>query len=278
MHAMLLKRIVTGLLLAGGSVAIVYWGIWPLTGLCLTIVLFGLMEFYDLALRKGIKPSKATGLFAGVVITVGAPLLSVEQQALVVLALMVTTMIVFTVRKDYHTSSYLDAGVTILGFCYVAWMFSFILHLRKFPGPVEGFSSHMTQGAALAIVLAMGNAMSDVASFFTGKYLGRRKLCPGISPGKTVEGSIGGLVFTLLFVYWLGALYHVPWFHCLIMATLIVAFAMLGDLWESVLKRDVGVKDSGNIVVGHGGMLDRFDSLIFSAPVIYLYVKYILLP
>jgi phosphatidate cytidylyltransferase len=153
-------------------------------------------------------------------------------------------------------------------------MFSFILHLRKMPGEVQPFFVPMSRGAALAILLAMGNSMSDVASFFIGKYLGRHKLCPNISPGKTIEGSLGSLVITTLFVLYLGYLFHFPTGQSLAMACVIVVAAQFGDLWESVLKRDVGVKDSGDLVVGHGGIMDRFDSLTFAAPLLYLYVKY----
>jgi phosphatidate cytidylyltransferase len=270
----MLTRIMTGLLLAGGSVLIIYWGTWPLALECLLITILGLAEFYQLARRKEIKPSAVNGIFAGVCILLSATFLTVEQQALLLLGMIILTKCIFIFRKDHHKSSYLDAGVTILGYIYLAWMFSFILHLRRVGGDVTPFFVPMSTGAALTILLAMGNAMSDVASFFTGKFLGRTKLCPGISPGKTVEGFLGGLLCTVLFVLFLGRIFHFPVHHSIIMGVLLVVVATLGDLWESVLKRDVGVKDSGSIVIGHGGIMDRFDSLIFTAPVIYLYVRY----
>ena len=115
--------------------------------------------------------------------------------------------------------------------------------------------------------------VNDIFAYLTGKLLGRHKLFSRISPGKTIEGSIGGLVFTMvsLIVF----CHYSQWFpipHAIGLAAIAVVFGTLGDLCESMLKRQAGVKDSGKLIPGHGGILDRFDSIMFSVPFIFVYL------
>jgi phosphatidate cytidylyltransferase len=120
----------------------------------------------------------------------------------------------------------------------------------------------------LAIVM-----LSDTFAFFVGHAIGRHRLAPTISPGKTVEGALGGLaggIFGALGAREFG-LPHVPLGHAILLGVLVAALGIAGDLFESLLKRWAGVKDSGGLFPGHGGMLDRMDSLLFAAPVLYYY-------
>ena len=120
----------------------------------------------------------------------------------------------------------------------------------------------------------------DTAALYAGTYLGRHKLCPAISPGKTVEGAIGGLAASIA----LGSLYKVlflpalSWKACLVIFPVVFAAALVGDLFESELKRVANVKDSGKILPGHGGLLDRIDALLFAAPVTYVLKTVVLHP
>ena len=119
----------------------------------------------------------------------------------------------------------------------------------------------------------IGTWASDTFAYFIGSRWGRRKLCPEISPGKTVEGALGGLGGTLLVVGWLGSAFAgLQLEQALLLGCLIGVAAPVGDLVESRLKRYAGVKDSGAILPGHGGMLDRIDSLLFVVPVVYFYI------
>ena len=114
---------------------------------------------------------------------------------------------------------------------------------------------------------------NDVFAYLTGKLLGKHKLFPRISPGKTIEGSIGGLVFTVIAVAVFA--HYADWLPLSAatgMAAIAVVFGTLGDLCESMLKRQAGVKDSGKLIPGHGGILDRFDSVMFSVPFIFVYL------
>lgn len=271
------KRIFVGALLIVGSYFLVTWSAWTMALEVLTIGILGLNEFYNLAFRKGIRPSKATGILCGFILFCTSFAYNERHYADTLTLLILYTLIVFICRKSYHVSTFIDSGVTILGYLYVAWLFSFIILLRKPTGLVAIGPWHLEQGAVCVMFLVFATSFSDIGAFFIGKFFGRRKLCPGISPGKTVEGSIGGVVAAVITSGIWGYVTGLPLIHCAILAVLISVFAQIGDLWESILKRDVSVKDSGDIIAGHGGVLDRFDSLFITAPVAYFYFKYLIL-
>jgi phosphatidate cytidylyltransferase len=272
---MLAKRITVGIFLILGSFLLVMWGALPMAFEVLFIGIMGLNEFYNLANRKGIRPSKATGIFSGIMLFVSAYCFNAETSIATLTLLLIFSMFVFIFRKDHHVSSILDAGVTIMGYLYIGWLFGFIIHLRKFAAITPFGSFHLQQGAVCVIFLVLATSFTDIGCFFVGKFFGKRKLCPGISPGKTIEGSIGGLVTALITSCAWGYFSVIPFRHCIILALVLSVFAQLGDLWESILKRDAAVKDSGDAIAGHGGFLDRFDSLFITAPIAYLYFKYI---
>ena len=122
---------------------------------------------------------------------------------------------------------------------------------------------------------------TDTGAYFFGKNFGKHKLTPTLSPNKTVEGSIGGLFVSfiaafLLLLFWKSLRQTIPWYHAAILALLIGVFVQVGDLVESAFKRDAGVKDSGNHIIGHGGILDVVDSLLLIIPLSYLYILFII--
>lgn len=130
--------------------------------------------------------------------------------------------------------------------------------------------------AVLVILFAL-IVISDSAQYFSGRAFGRHKLAPVISPKKTVEGAIGGLVASMLVAPWLGSLWlaAVPAWQMALLGGVIAIAGMAGDLFESWLKRRAGVKDSGNLIPGHGGILDRIDAWLFAAPLYYVFLRYI---
>ena len=155
----------------------------------------------------------------------------------------------------------------MLGMIYLPLLFSCLLLIRNgADGP-----------AWILVVLCLAFA-GDTGAFYAGTYLGRHKLCPSVSPNKTVEGAIGGLAASTIAAsvakYFLLA--SLPWATCLVMFVLAAAAGQTGDLFESALKRFAGVKDSGSILPGHGGILDRIDALLFVAPVIYFFKSVVL--
>lgn len=160
---------------------------------------------------------------------------------------------------------------TTVGIIYAGILLSFLALMRRDFGHDE---SHM--GADL-IILVLGSAwLSDTGGYFAGKSLGRHKLYPSVSPNKTWEGSIGGVAAVALgavaFKLWLAP--EIPWHHVMLLAIPAAIIGQVGDLAESLLKRSVGVKDSGALLPGHGGILDRVDAVLFIAPYVYLYLAF----
>jgi len=133
------------------------------------------------------------------------------------------------------------------------------------------------QGAGFVLVLIFSTSLTDTGAYFMGKFFGKHKLCPSISPSKTVEGSIGGMIGAIAGAFLIGLPLKLMPTDILNIGALCGIFAQLGDLWESILKRDAHAKDSGSAFASHGGIMDRIDSLLFTAPVVYFYIKYFLL-
>ncbi len=148
---------------------------------------------------------------------------------------------------------------------YVGWLFSSLVLLRALP-----------QGAAWVTLLVVMMTATDTGAYFVGKIFGRHKLCPSLSPKKTVEGSLGGLLLPALLGYGLAPYFGLLAWQGAFLGTGVSLLGQVGDLWESALKREVGVKDAGEFLGSHGGVLDRFDSLAFAAPFFYLALIHIL--
>ena len=134
-----------------------------------------------------------------------------------------------------------------------------------------------SHGPAALMILFVLIVVSDSAQFFAGRAFGRRKLAPVISPKKTIEGAIGGLVASMAIAPWLGSLWlpGAPMLRMALLGAAIAVAGMAGDLFESWLKRRAGVKDSGNLIPGHGGILDRIDAWLFAAPVYFAFLRYV---
>lgn len=158
-------------------------------------------------------------------------------------------------------------GLAILGIVYLGIAFSF-----------WGWVRGLEQGRELVLLALAPACLSDAFAFFAGKIFGRKPLAPMVSPKKTVEGLIGALVGALAgaaLIRWL-LLPGLAWHHAAIFAVIVWITAPMGDLIESLLKRSCGVKDSGSVIPGHGGVLDRLDALIFTAPAAYAFAVYVL--
>lgn len=167
-------------------------------------------------------------------------------------------------RSPDFASDVPAAGLTLLGAVYLGGLGGSIAALRVMPPDARGSWRIVL---LLAIVMA-----ADTAAYFVGRALGRHKLAPAISPGKTVEGAVGGVAGGVLGAWAVSAAgLHLPASHVVALGVLVTLFAIAGDLVESLLKRWAGVKDSGRLFPGHGGMLDRLDSLLFGAAVLYYY-------
>jgi phosphatidate cytidylyltransferase len=227
----------------------------------------GLAEFFALVAARGIRPMPVAGavLAAAFFAEVAAPgWLALPPGPLAALVLLLA-MLVRGLDRDA-----VGAGAaTLLGAFYLGVLGGTLGALRLRPPVAEG-------GLRIVLLLAI-LILADTFAFFVGHALGRRRLAPSLSPGKTVEGAIGGLaggVLGALIVQRL-ALAELPPLHAAGLGLAVSAMGIAGDLEESLLKRWAGVKDSGRLFPGHGGMLDRLDSLLFGAPVLYYYFEYL---
>ena len=259
-----LKRILSAaLLLPPLTLLIVYGAPFHLFLLCALAIALGLREFYALAEAKGLKPLKALGIAGGWILSLalfqGSGAVGIASALLVMATL--SALFFFADPKDALPR----AAATVLGVFYVAGLLSFPPLLRKLPG-----------GEGYVLSLLFITWVADTGAFYVGSCLGRRRLCPSVSPHKTVEGFLGGLLGSIL-----ASLVAKRWllgfgfFHALALGLLLGLLGQLGDLCESVLKRSAGAKDSGALIPGHGGLLDVVDSLLFTGPAMYLYLRVI---
>jgi phosphatidate cytidylyltransferase len=227
----------------------------------------GLWEFNALLAARGVRPFRlvgglvAAGVFAEIVVVDAPALWAVPVLPLAVLLVLGTML----QRADDIPGAVPAAAATLLGACYLGGLGGALAALRALP-PADVGAWRLT--LLLAIIMS-----ADTLAFFAGSAFGRHKLAPRISPGKTLEGLAGGLVggiLAALVVRRLG-LPHLPLVDAIALGAVVSGLGVVGDLAESLLKRWAGVKDSGALFPGHGGMLDRLDSLLFGAPVLYYY-------
>lgn len=183
---------------------------------------------------------------------------------LTLLVLFSALFFLFRIRDIKHSAG--ETGLFLLGFLYLPLLMSYLVLLREM--------DHGVKWIFLLLIIVMSG---DTAAFYVGSSLGKRKLYPIVSPNKSVEGMIGGLVGSVLGALLASATFfpEITIVDAVVAAFIVGLLGQLGDLFESLLKRSFGVKDSGNIIPGHGGMLDRLDSVLFAAPTLYIYVRYI---
>ena len=237
-------------------------------------VWLALGEFYSLATKARCKPQVVTGFCAALVVIASfvfeEPLLTVAA----LIAVSIVTLVAAVFRPSELKESLVSVSSTIFGVIYVALLASCLVGVRmisdtRFATPVSHLASKaLTMFFAIVI-------LTDTGAYYTGRTIGRHKLAPRISPGKTIEGAIGGFVMAAMagYVSKLTFFPEIPLAHCLVLATTIGIVGQIGDLAESLLKRGSDVKDSGRLLPGHGGMLDRVDSILFSAPLLYFYFR-----
>jgi phosphatidate cytidylyltransferase len=234
----------------------------------------GLLEFWKLAKRRGMKPDMPAGyLGAAAIFTIfyfNEPSQDSFSLLLLVVTLVVLTMATLaaaTFRGAPFDTIISSVGATILGVLYIALLGGHLVALRT--GFAQPMSAHLLSFFFLVI---MG---SDTGAYYVGRSFGKHKLAPKISPGKTWEGVIGGLLAGLLMAtiahFWFFRALPLKWM--LPLALVMVVLGIIGDLTESALKRSAGAKDAANLLPGHGGVLDRMDSLLFNAPLIYYFAR-----
>lgn len=240
-------------------------------------MILGLYEFYVLARSKEIRPDVGAGYLGGaalfIIFCFATPdpmqqRLDVQTIVLVLIVLTIGTLIAATLRGAPFDKLIVSSGATILGVLYVVLLGGHLVALRT------GFEQHLSAHLLSFFFLVLMGA--DTGAYYVGRAIGRHKLAPKLSPGKTWEGVIGGSMAALALAtaahFWFFKELPLKW--ALPLAAVMTALGILGDLTESALKRGAGAKDAAKILPGHGGVLDRLDSLLFNAPVIYYFAHF----
>ncbi len=235
-----------------------------------TLMFFTQLEFYKLVETAGSRPRKNFGLTLGVLfflICFGMVNSILPAKSYLIFVPALTFLLLFEAFSD-RSGILQNSAITFTGFVYVAIPFS-LLHFIVHPGypnyPV--FNSNILIGVFLIVWIY------DSMAYMTGSKFGKHKINRKISPNKSWEGCIGGTIFGLLMGVVNSLMFPQPsLFDWLVIAIIVIIFGTLGDLFESIIKRRLNVKDSGTMLPGHGGLLDRFDSLLFALPVVYVWL------
>lgn len=240
----------------------------------MALTIGGLYEFFYLVKKKGIPIYSYVGIFIGMMIPASIytrfePTKNWEL-LFVVVAFLLILLLQFG-RQD-NTNAIVGLSTTLFGVLYVSWFFSFLIKIRfqLLPDP------EMAGIKMLAFILLVTKC-GDIGALLIGSHLGKHPLIPKVSPNKSIEGSLGSFAFSMIAAVcaksFLPAQLHFPLWHVALMGAFFGAIGQVGDLSESLIKRDCQVKDSGKLLPGMGGILDVIDSLLFTAPAFYLYMS-----
>lgn len=294
----MLTRLISGLIGIGVFLGCCFGGLLPYTVAVLLVAALGISEFVSAhahasdrealpgrweEVRERLRPWNPAFAWAGLGLPIVAYLLSSRSLpslepytlGLGAVVLVFAVMVVRALRTGRALGK-LRAAYGLVGLLYIGGLLETFVLLRAVPGHivVAGIGQG-ERGAWLMLFVAVCVWATDTFAYFIGRWCGRHKLAPQLSPGKTIEGSIGGLVGAILVGGAFGHWIHLPLEHGLAVGALAGVMGQVGDLFESALKRELGIKDFGRVLPGHGGALDRFDSLLFVAPLAYLYLHFV---
>lgn len=246
----------------------------PEWAFCIVIMLFvamGQSELFNMVEARGVFVYKYFGIIVGTLIPLVIYMGNSFQDMKNLEPLLIVTASLFAltlqfVRRDNARDHLVSTALTLFSLLYVAWLFSFLVKLRSLPN-----------GAGLVMFLILVTKSADMGAYVIGSAWGRHELIPRISPNKTKEGTVGGILVSVVVAMIAGKfMTDFPMSHLFFLGIILATLGQVGDLAESLIKRDCGVKDSGGYVAGIGGVLDLIDSLIFTAPFFYFYVENVL--
>ena len=251
-------------------IAVSYFGRIPFLLFALGIGLLSYYEFASLTVHKNDYANKPAGYIAVFLLILNSYFRFIETE---LLFLIITVLLLLVELFRNKESAINNLGATLLGIFYVGYFSAVLVQIREFYNRSDFLYA---QGGFIIIAMFFTIWICDSAAFFLGSAYGKHKLFPRVSPNKSWEGAIAGFVFSILamIVSKETILDFLGWNDVIILGIIIGTIGQIGDLIESLIKRDAKVKDSSSLIPGHGGMFDRFDSLLFSAPVIFLYLHY----
>ena len=244
----------------------------PFVGLVLLINVLSQYEFYKLTELKQMMPLKILGIVGSVIITLLFYKYGIEKLWLIVIIFFYATLLIELFRN--RSSATLNISATTWGLFYPAVFFSFHILIRELPNSIN---IKYAAGGRWILFMLVTIWICDTAAYFVGSAIGKHKLYQRVSPNKTMEGAVAGFVSALITAY----IFHLIYIkllsltECLVIGIIVGIMSQIGDLVESLFKRDAGVKDASGILPGHGGFLDRFDAPLFVAPLVYLYLRFV---
>lgn len=263
----LVQRGLTGAVFVALIVCSILFKSWAFQLLFAMVAIIGLNEFYGLFKKSAVKPHTTLGvIFGGLIYIGGISILytSAGVSFLIGTILATFTLVAFAELYRKKNKPFENIAVTLLGITYIVLPLVLINHLLEFN--LETFTVTNYWPVLTIFILVW---CSDTFAYLVGRKLGKTKLFERISPKKSWEGFFGGLTFSLIGAYLIAYFTEQPILQFLIYGGIISIFGTLGDLIESMLKRSLNIKDSGTIIPGHGGILDRFDAVLYVIPIIY---------
>jgi phosphatidate cytidylyltransferase len=264
------QRAITGAVFVIVLIGSILFSQYSFFALFLLITILGIWEFYRLIEAVDCRPQRLFGTFTAALLFVISAWAVSNATSLLVFFFIIPVLFLMMIFELFSKSEkpFINIAVTLLGIFYVGVSFS-LLNFIAFPeiNPQTGYSPHILLGMIFMIWA------NDTGAYLIGSKFGKHKLFERISPGKTWEGSIGGAFFAALTVFIISIYFkEIELMDWMMISFIVIVFGTLGDLVKSLLKRSIGVKDSGTILPGHGGILDRFDSIIMAAPFVLLYI------
>jgi phosphatidate cytidylyltransferase len=263
---MLEKRLYSSLILIP-VVTLAIFNDWLFNIVVFAFTVAGLYEFFTMLERKGISIYKYFGIGMGAIIPLSImfrfELTKKWELLFIMAALLFLTIMQF--KRRQNSGAVVGISTTLFGILYVSWFFSFLIKIRM-----------LHEGIGFLASLIVMTKLGDVGAYLIGSRFGRHLLVPRISPNKSIEGAFGGLLFSVLGAFACRGLMPFTYGHLILIGLMIGVVGQLGDLSESLMKRDCQVKDSADVIPGMGGVLDIIDSVLFTAPVFYFYVAILL--
>jgi len=266
-HNNFLKRTLTIVIVIPLIIFIIFWEKFPLFIVIMLLAGFGLNELYSMARKRGFEPSFILGftLTSYFIFSTIYDLYNLKYDKNIIIIFVIILFSFIQLFKKDHSMSLPNISISIFGSIYIGYLFSFILKIKYLPN-----------GNYYLLSLLFITWINDAAAYVIGTKFGKNRIFPRISPKKSIEGSIGGIIFSTISVFILKNWLSLTFTKLIFLGLVIAIMAQLGDLFESMLKRGSEVKDSGNLIPGHGGILDCLDSLLFTAPVFYFYITFLI--
>ena len=263
-----IKRWITGIVVAPALFAAIYFGTEPVfTIIVMLLILGGVVEYNNMVFSKDSYWEKSEGLVIGILIPLAAFFGNIQLMFATVTFAVIAVFLLFLFRLKDHMFDITVLTKVVFGFLYIPVMVSYFILARQFEDGI--------QWVFFIIILAFSG---DISAYYVGKYMGKKKLMPSVSAGKTVEGTLGLIVGSIAgcIIFKLVFFRELPLIHAISLGFMGSILGQLGDLCESAIKRTFLIKDSGFLLPGHGGVLDRLDSLIFIIPFVYYYKVFVI--